>query len=89
MAAFCNPYYEWLFNESLAEKFEYLYDAGLFDEIKKEIIENTDITIVYTDLVRTTKEITEDEWFDSVNIASKIIEKYYLQLKQNKLEDIY
>lgn len=68
--------HEWYFNDTDAKLAEEVVSKGLWEACEDEIRISTNITSVHSDVIATTRAMSEDDWNDDVNIAIKIISKY-------------
>ena len=68
--------HEWYFNDEDLKLTQAVVDKGLWEDCEDEIRNSTNITSVHSDVIATTRVMSEDDWNDDVNIAIKIILKY-------------
>lgn len=75
----------WSFEEDILNKFEELQEAGRFDDIAAEILNNTNLSTVFVDEVRGIVQdynYDENKFNDDVLIAMRIIEERYELFKE-------
>lgn len=75
MSTWANTH-EWYFNDADAKLAEEVVDKGMWEDCEEEIRISTNITSVHSDVIATTRAMSEEDWIDDVNIAIKIISKY-------------
>ena len=82
-----NNQFVWSFEEGILNKFEELQDAGRFDDIAAEILNNTNLSTVFVDEVRgiaSDYNFDENKFNDDVLIAMRIIEERYDLCKEEE-----
>ena len=82
-----NGQFVWSFEEGILNKFEELQEAGRFDDIAAEILNNTNLSTVFVDEVRGIMSdycYDENKFNDDVLIAMRIIEERYKLFKDRR-----
>ena len=77
--------FTWSFAEGTLNKFMYLQKAGRFNDIANEILNNTNLSIVFVNKVcgiKSEYDYNEDKFNDDVLIAIRIIEDKYDSIKE-------
>ena len=80
-----NSQFTWSFAEETLNKFIYLQKAGKFNDIANEILNSTNLSIVFVNKVcgiKSEYDYNEDKFNDDVLIAIRIIEDRYELIKE-------